>query len=359
MKYFGFLSFGHYTNGGRHGISAADSLHQAIDLAVAADEIGVNGAFFRVHHFAPQAAAPMPLLSAIASRTKAIEVGTGVIDMRYENPLYLAEEAAALDLIADGRTALGVSRGAPEIANKGWESFGYRADERNGADLARAHYERFLDAVSGTPMTEAAPLDEQYPTQLNPGTPLPVLPHSPGLRSRIWYGAGSNASAVQAARDGVNLMSSTLVFEHGDKPFGDIQAEQLRAYRRAWAQAGHNWTPRVSVSRSIFPLLSERDRGLYGLSASGDQVGHIDSGIATFGRTYAADPSTLIKQLSQDRALAEADTLLLTIPNQLGFEENWSIIRNFVDYVAPALGWEPARPGVLPTGYDIDEAVAE
>ena len=73
----------------------------------------------------------------------------------------------------------------------------------------------------------------------------------------------------------------------------------------------------------------------------------------------AADPSTLIKQLSQDRALAEADTLLLTIPNQLGFEENWSIIRNFAEYVAPALGWEPARPGALPTGYDIDEVVAE
>ena len=359
MKYFGFLSFGHYTNSGRHGITAAESLHQAIDLAVAADEIGVNGAFFRVHHFAPQAAAPMPLLSAIASCTKAIKVGTGVIDMRYENPLYLAEEAAALDLIADGRTALGVSRGAPEIAYKGWESFGYHSDERNGADLARAHYERFLEAIDGQPMAEAAPLHEQYPTQMSPGTPLPVLPHSPGLRSRIWYGAGSNVSAVQAARDGVNLMSSTLVFEHGDKPFGDIQAEQLRAYRQAWVEAGHDWTPCVSVSRSIFPLLSERDRGLYGLSASGDQVGHLDSGVATFGRTYAADPSTLIKQLSQDRALAEADTLLLTIPNQLGFEENWSIIRNFAEYVAPALGWEPARPGVLSTGYDIAEAVAE
>ena len=359
MKYFGFLSFGHYTNGPRHGITAAQSLHQAIDLSVAADQLGVNGAFFRVHHFAPQAAAPMPLLSAIASRTKAIEVGTGVIDMRYENPLYLAEEAAALDLIADGRTALGVSRGAPEIAYKGWESFGYHSDERNGADLARAHYERFLEAIDGQSMAEAAPLHEQYPTQMTPGTPLPILPHSPGLRARIWYGAGSNASAIQAARDGVNLMSSTLVFEHSDKPFGDIQAEQLRAYRRAWAEAGHDAAPRVSVSRSIFPLLSERDRGLYGLSASGDQVGHLDSGIATFGRTYAADPSTLIKQLSQDRALAEADTLLLTIPNQLGFEENWSIIRNFAEYVAPALGWEPVRPGILPTGYDIDEAGAE
>ena len=329
MKYFGFLSFGHYTNGPRHGITAAQSLHQAIDLAVAADEIGVNGAFFRVHHYAPQAAAPMPLLSAIAARTKAIEVGTGVIDMRYENPLYLAEEAAALDLIADGRTALGVSRGAPEIARRGWEAFGYRSEDPRGSDLARAHYERFLDAIDAVPMAEAAPLHEQYPTQMNPGTPLPVLPHSPGLRSRIWYGAGSNASAIQAARDGVNLMSSTLVFEHADKPFGDIQAEQLRAYRQAWAEAGHSWTPRVSVSRSIFPLLSERD------------------------------PDTLITQLSQDRALAEADTLLLTIPNQLGFEENWSIIRNFAEHVAPALGWEPARPGQVASGYLIGDAARE
>ena len=154
-------------------------------------------------------------------------------------------------------------------------------------------------------------------------------------------------------------MSSTLVFEHADKPFGDIQADQLRAFRRAWAEAGHSWTPRVSVSRSIFPLLSRRDAGLYGLSASGDQVGHLDSAVATFGRIYAADPDTLITQLSQDRALAEADTLLLTIPNQLGFDENWSIIRNFAEHVAPALGWEPARPGVVPTGYDIDEAGAE
>ena len=59
MKYFGFLSFGHYSNGGRRGIAAAESLHQAIDLSVAADEIGVHGAFFRVHHFVPQAAAPL------------------------------------------------------------------------------------------------------------------------------------------------------------------------------------------------------------------------------------------------------------------------------------------------------------
>lgn len=100
MKSFGTLSFGHYGPlGGGHQLSAQDSLLQAIDLAQGLDDLGVNGIAFRVHHFARQQASPMPLLAAIAARTSRIEVGTGVIDMRYENPLYLAEEAAAVDLI--------------------------------------------------------------------------------------------------------------------------------------------------------------------------------------------------------------------------------------------------------------------
>lgn len=138
MKYFGFLSFGHYSSGGQQGPSASDMMRIHLDLAQAADEIGVNVASFRVHHFVPQAAAPMPLLGAIAGATKRIEVGTGVIDMRYENPLYLAEEAAALDQLSGGRVALGLSRGAPEVATRGWEAFGYRSQKPDGSDLARS-----------------------------------------------------------------------------------------------------------------------------------------------------------------------------------------------------------------------------
>ena len=171
-----------------------DVLHEAIDLAVGADEIGVNGAYFRVHHFATQAASPMPLLSAIAARTTRIEVGTGVIDLRYENPLYLAEEAAALDYIADGRVALGVSRGSPEEAERGWEAFGYTGStDPRGADIARAKFDRFLDAVEGKGMVSADP------TYYGDGIKLPVLPHSPGLRDHIWWGAGTRDTAEWAA----------------------------------------------------------------------------------------------------------------------------------------------------------------
>lgn len=129
MRYFGFLSFGYYLNGDRRGIIAVEPLRQVVDLPVAADELSVNDVFFHVHRFAVQAAASMPLLFVITLRTKTIEVDTGIIDMRYENLPYLAEEATALDLIANGRIVLGVSCGVPEIANKEWEPLGYRSKE--------------------------------------------------------------------------------------------------------------------------------------------------------------------------------------------------------------------------------------
>lgn len=245
--------------------------------------------------------------------------------MCYKNPLYLAEEAAALDQIADGR----------------------------GGEMAREKFYRFLEAIEGKGMATAAPEDQQYPLMVQPGSPLPIFPHSEGLRQRIWWGAGSNYSAELSARDGVNMMSSTLVFESDDRSFGEIQGEQIALYRAAWKEAGHSWTPRVSVSRSIFPLLSAKDRGMYGLEAySSDQVGRLNMGTATFGRSYAATADVLIEQLQADPAIAAADTLLLTIPNQLGFEENLSIISNFAKYVAPELGWIPADQGPV-TGYPI------
>src|SRR5438874_11580480 len=126
MKKIGFLSFGHW-DASRHSSArcARDVLQQSIELAVAAEELGADGAYFRVHHFARQLGSPFPLLSAIGARTRAIEIGTAVIDMRYENPLYMAEDAGAADLIAGERLQLGISRGSPEQVIDGWRQFGY------------------------------------------------------------------------------------------------------------------------------------------------------------------------------------------------------------------------------------------
>lgn len=343
MHAFGFLSFGHYgPAGGAHGPDARGMLHDAIDIAQGADDLGVNGAYFRVHHFARQAASPMPLLSAIAARTKRIEVGTGVIDMRYENPLYLAEEAGALDLISDGRVALGVSRGSPEPAYRGWEAFGYEgSSDPRGADVAHEHFDLFMRAVRGETVVDADP------THYASGARLAIEPHSPGLADRIWWGAGSRSTAEWAAQQGVNLMSSTLLTEATGDSFGDLQAEQIERYRAAWVAAGHERSPRVSVSRSVFPVVSDEDQVFYQLRAGGatDQIGMIDGLESTFGRTYVGEPDALVRLLQQDAAVMSADTLMLTIPSQLGVDFNLHILESFATHVAPELGWKPNTEG--------------
>lgn len=342
MRAFGFLSFGHYAPvPGSRTRTAGDMLRQTIEIAEGADEIGVNGAYVRVHHFARQAASPIPLLTAMAARTKRIEVGTGVIDMRYENPLYLAEEAAALDLISGGRLALGVSRGSPETALRGYEAFGYTGSEDpRGADLARDKFELFLSAVEGDALVDSDP-------QMGPGGRLAIEPRSPGLRDRIWWGAGSRATAEQVGRQGLNLMSSTLLTEATGQPFDVLQREQIDRFREAYREAGHSGAPRVSVSRSVFPLVSEEDEMYFGLRGrdSQDQIGVIDNFRSTFGKTYADTPDRLIEQLKRDEAVMAADTLMLTIPNQLGPEYNLHVLQAFAEHVAPALGWRPNTEG--------------
>ncbi|UHM90630.1 LLM class flavin-dependent oxidoreductase [Rahnella victoriana] len=339
MKKIGFLSFGHWTPSPQSGTrSAADALLQSIDLAVAAEELGADGAYFRVHHFARQLASPFPLLAAIGAKTRKIEIGTGVIDMRYENPLYMAENASAADLISGGRLQLGISRGSPEQVVDGWRYFGYQpAEGETEADMARRHTEAFLDVLRGEGFAKPNP----QPMFPNPPGMLRPEPYSEGLRERIWWGAGSNATAVWAAKLGMNLQSSTLKDDETGEPFHIQQAQQIRAYREAWKEAGHTRTPRVSVSRSIFALMDDRDRAYFGGSSNdGDKVGFLDEKTrAIFGRSYAATPDLLIKQLKQDEAIAEADTLLLTVPNQLGVDYNVHVIESILKHVAPEMGW--------------------
>jgi hypothetical protein len=138
-KKIGFLSFGHWAPSPQSQTrSASDALLQSIDLAVAAEELGADGAYFRVHHFARQLGSPFPLLAAAGAKTKRIEIGTAVIDMRYENPLYMAEDAGAADIIAGGRLQLGISRGSPEQVIDGWRYFGYApAEGTSDADMGR------------------------------------------------------------------------------------------------------------------------------------------------------------------------------------------------------------------------------
>jgi alkanesulfonate monooxygenase SsuD/methylene tetrahydromethanopterin reductase-like flavin-dependent oxidoreductase (luciferase family) len=339
MKKLGFLSFGHWTPSPQSQTrSAADVLLQSIDLAIEAERLGMDGAYFRVHHFAQQLSSPFPLLAAVGAKTQTIEIGTAVIDMRYENPHYMAEDAGSADLIAGSRLQLGISRGSPEQVIDGWRYFGYQPnDGEDDAALGRRHTEQFLELLRGKGFAQPNP----RPMFANPPGLLRLEPHSDGLRDRIWWGSASNATAAWAAKLGMNLQSSTLKFDESGEPLHIQQAAQIRAFRAAWAEAGHTRLPRVSVSRSIFALMNDRDRAYFGRGGNeSDQIGSIDGTTrAVFGRGYAAEPDVLIRQLRNDEAIAEADTLLLTVPNQLGVAYNVHVMESILTAVAPALGW--------------------
>src|SRR6476660_7681729 len=332
MKKIGFLSFGHWTPSPQSQTrTAADTLLQSIDLAVAAEELGADGAYFRVHHFARQLASPFPLLTAIGVKTSRIEIGTAVIDMRYENPLYMAETAAAADLLAGGRLQLGVSRGSPEPAWHGAEAFGYSLDH----DQAREKTALFRAAIAGAGV---APADAGG----RPGDAmLPIQPQSPGLADRIWWGSGSLETAVWAGEQGMNLMSSTLLLEDTQVPFDQLQAEQIALFREAWTNAGHPAEPRVSISRSVMPITSDLDRRYFGGDGNQDQVGWLDGAISRFGRSYTGEPDRIADELAQDAAVQAADTVLLTVPSQLGVDYNAAMLETIARDIAPAFGWSP------------------
>ena len=233
----------------------------------------------------------------------------------------MAEEAAATDLISGGRLQLGVSRGSPETALAGYQQFGYVPDaaDENGGDMDRAHTNVFRRAIAGEPMANA------NPQMTGSVGSLPISPLSDSLGDRIWWGAGTRATAEWTAEQGMNLMSSTLLTEDTGVPFDQLQAEQIERFRRVWSESGWDREPRVSVSRSIIPIIDDESRHYFGVRAQvegQDQVGHLDGGLARFGRSYIGEPEQLVAELAADQAVRAADTVLVTVPNQLGVDFN-------------------------------------
>ena len=340
MKKIGFLSFGHWTPSPQSQTrSAADTLLQSIDLAVAAEELGADGAYFRVHHFARQLASPFPLLAAVGAKTSRIEIGTAVIDMRYENPLYMAEDAGAADLIAGGRLQLGISRGSPEQVIDGWRYFGYQpAEGESDADMGRRHAEVFLDLLRGEGFAQPNP----RPMFPNPPGLLraraafrrPARPDLVGRRLERHGGLGGEARHEPAELDAQERRNRRALPCPAGRPDPGLprRLEGSRPCARAarLGQPQHLRLGRRSRPR-LFRARSDEEE---------DQIGFIDEKTrAIFGRSYAAEPDALIEQLKKDEAIAEADTLLLTVPNQLGVAYNAHVIEAILTHVAPALGW--------------------
>ena len=326
MQNIGFLSFGWWSNAqGSQVRSAAETLNDTVRLAEAAEDAGMDGAWIRVHHWEQNLASPFPILTAMGRATSRIELGTGVINMRYENPLYMAELAATSDLLVGGRLQLGLSRGSPEMPLDGPGEFGYPLpDGMMPVEDAAARIALFRRAISGEGIAEPG-----AHAHVLPGHLLPIQPQSPGLNERIWYGAGNIESARRVGELGMHLMSSTLILEATGEPLDVLQSRQIDAFRASWRESGHQGEPRVSVSRSVMPIVDDLSRLYFGpylskekMGGNRDQIGEIDNSVGTFGKTYVGEPEKLIDELLADSAVMSADTLLVTVPSQLGADFN-------------------------------------
>jgi alkanesulfonate monooxygenase SsuD/methylene tetrahydromethanopterin reductase-like flavin-dependent oxidoreductase (luciferase family) len=338
-KNIGFLSFGFWQ--AEHSVvkTAEQSYEESVDLAVEAEKLGIDGAWYRVHHFADQLGTPYPLMAAIAAKTKRIEIGTGLVDMRYENPFMMAENAMSTDVLSKNRVQLGVGRGSPEQVQDGWKYWGYDYSETEMKDIARARALKFMDLLKGERFAEpnAQPMFPQGPGLRR------LEPFSPTLRQRIWWGSGSQATAIWAAKHGMNLMSSTLVNYESTEPFHVQQAKQLRVFKEAWATAGHDFKPRTLVTRSIMPIVNDLDRKLFAENSEPtDSVGYLayHQNPTIFGKMYVDEPYKLVEELKQDTAIQEADTVLITVPSTLGIDYNAHLLESIMKYVAPELGWK-------------------
>ena len=350
-KHLGFLNFGHWIH--RPAVDrvpvepdAGQALRDVVQMAVDAEAAGLDGAWIRSHHWQQMFSSPFPILAAMAARTERIHLGTGVIDLRYENPLSMAEAAATTDLLAGERLELGISRGSPEAAADGQHRFGYDlAPGETWSDVAWERGRRFMEGISGAGI--ATP--DLSSGWAHTSRPLRIEPHSPTLAQRVWWGAGTTATAVRAGEAGYDMLSSTLLLEDDGRPFHVQQADQIARYLEAHAAAGHHdgvsplgrtGAPRTAVTRSAFVIQDDRDEMYFGHErASRESSGRLDGHRAVSGPIYAGTPEEVAEQLSADRAVQAADWVLFANPNQLGPEYNAHLFEGWAE-VWRLLGWD-------------------
>jgi alkanesulfonate monooxygenase SsuD/methylene tetrahydromethanopterin reductase-like flavin-dependent oxidoreductase (luciferase family) len=329
---------------------AARGLREGIELFRAAEELGYQSGWAYQRHFDNYLSSPMPFFAAAGEHTTRITLGSAVIPARYQEPILLAEAAGTADLLTGGRLQLAFSSGTDT-----WDAVfgGVPTDARTEGQRRLA---RFLSAVAGETIHTVT---ERKGVGGPPiGTALRVTPHSPGLRSRIWYGSGSIASAVTAARQGLRLITGTILHDVAvGESFPEHQSRLIGAYRQAWSAAHPTPPPPVAVAASILPGTTaelretyaayDEERRSHGPGASRPRgaldpthLASLPPGFA-MSPVYHGDPETVTKAVLADPGLTAADELVLFLPPAFELPDNVRLLTDLATHVAPALGWNP------------------
>jgi alkanesulfonate monooxygenase SsuD/methylene tetrahydromethanopterin reductase-like flavin-dependent oxidoreductase (luciferase family) len=331
---------------------ARRGLEEAIATFEYAESIGFDTGWVRQRHFDNYLASPITLLAAVSQRTERIRLGTGIVSIRYEDPIRFAEDASTADLLSDGRLELGLAGGMP-----GFEAV-FGALDREYRDETQHRIRVFRDAIAGRPVEFRSPeLIKNEPPE------LVVRPRAPELGDRLWYGAGSAPSAVTTAKIGLDLLQSTLNLNPTADTFEKAQRNTIEAYLDAWERPRH---PRVCVSRLFMPAVNQRQRELYAafdaIRQAEGPAGPRPAGAQEPGMfqralrreedqlrnvqlcpIYHGDPGHVLERAQADDALQLADELMIWLPPNFTLAENKELLDNIVEFIAPELGWRPAE----------------
>jgi len=328
LKRLGFLTIGLFDPadpGAGH-----ESTLRIIELG---EELGFDSAWLRHRHLQYGISSPVAVLAAASQRTSRIELGTAVTPLGWENPLRLAEDWATVDVLSGGRLNPGLSVGPP-----------MRYDEVRGAlypdtgdleDFSYERVERLLRLVRGEP---ASPFRgrsgiEEFSDR--------VEPHSPGLASRIWYGAASLGSARWAGEQGVNLLTSSVVKAEESEDFEQVQLSQIRAFRAAHP-AGD--AARVSQGLVVIPTdgASADQRARYTAYAESRLARTREPqgpGRLMFAPDIVGTSEEIAERLHAHAAFREVDEVAFALPFSFEHDDYVQILTDMATRLGPALGW--------------------
>jgi alkanesulfonate monooxygenase SsuD/methylene tetrahydromethanopterin reductase-like flavin-dependent oxidoreductase (luciferase family) len=315
--------------------------HQStLEIIELGERLGFDSAWLRHRHLQFGISSPIAVMAAASQRTTRIELGTAVTPLGWENPLRLAEDLATVDLLAGGRINPGLSVGEP--MNYDTVKHELYPDSSEAEDFSYARMDRLARLVAGEPVRDFSGKQgvvEEFSNR--------VEPHSPGLRDRLWYGAGSTKSAVWAGANGFNLLSSSVVFPEADQEpdFALVQQSQIRAFREA-AQ-GHG-AARVSQGLVVIPTdsASPAQREKYQRYVD-ERTPRTQAPQGPKGKLFAPDligtSDEIAEQLYAHAGFQEVDEVAFALPFSFDHEDYVQILTDIAGSLGPALGWTPAE----------------
>ncbi len=312
--------------------------HQTtLEIIELGERLGFDSAWVRHRHLQYGISSPVAVLAAASQRTSRIELGTAVIPLGWENPLRLAEDLATVDILSGGRLNPGMSVGPPMRFDDVREAL--YPDTADREDFSHERVARLLRFVGGEQAASFSGTEgfEQFSDR--------VQPHSPGLRGRMWYGAGSLASARWAGEHGMNLLTSSVVKAEESEDFAGVQRSQVLAFRAAHPLGD---AARVSQGLVVIPTDSataaQRAKyEAYVAARTPRTASPVGPARMMFARDLLGPSGQIAESLYAHAAFREVTEVAFALPFTFEHADYVQILTDMAGTLGPALGWQPRR----------------